>query len=241
MARRGKIFGSTAEQINGIRLVRDWHNGQVCNEHCSQAGAPFRVGIDLKAVFECNCGNLFVTRVINARRGDTTSCGCVAKQGNNKKHGFAKSPDKIRTYRCWADMKKRCLNPNATGYKHYGGRGITVCDRWLNSFENFLADMGEPEGDDLTLDRIDVNSGYSPENCRWATWHQQHRNKRNSVLIEAFGEKKTAVDWSLDSRCTISRSALFKRLESGMSAESAITEPYRHRHPSHLFSQFDQS
>ncbi len=94
----------------------------------------------------------------------------------NYKHGMARTS----TYVCWQDMKNRCYNPNVKAYKHYGGRGITVCDRWLdseNGFINFLNDMGEkPKG--LSIDRIDVNGNYEPSNCRWATASQQSINKR---------------------------------------------------------------
>ena len=100
-----------------------------------------------------------------------------------------------RTYRCWQDMKQRCLNPNAQAFKDYGARGITVCKAWEESFANFLADMGEaPEG--MSLDRINNELGYSPENCRWANQKQQNRNHRGCVFIEYLGEKKTIIEWS---------------------------------------------
>ena len=100
-----------------------------------------------------------------------------------------------RTYRCWQDMKQRCLNPNAQAYKGYGARGITVCDSWKKSFANFLADMGEaPDG--MSLDRIDNDKGYMPENCRWASQQQQNRNHRGCVFIEYQGQRMTIVEWS---------------------------------------------
>jgi len=116
---------------------------------------------------ECDCGNKTITTLNHLRRGLVKSCKC-----NVIIHGQSKS----KTYVSWRMMKQRCLNPNNRDYKDYGGRGITVCDRWMK-FENFFADMGErPEG--TTLDRIDVNGNYEPNNCRWATSDIQASNKR---------------------------------------------------------------
>lgn len=102
---------------------------------------------------------------------------------------------KTRTYRIWSGMKTRCYNESEKCYKDYGAKGITVCDRWLNSFVNFLEDMGEaPEG--LTLDRIDSTKGYSPENCRWATMREQQNNRSNNRVIEYNGESRTLAEWA---------------------------------------------
>jgi hypothetical protein len=131
-------------------------------------------------------------------------------------------------------MKKRCTNPKAHNYRYYGGRGITVCDRWsgVDGFPNFLSDMGEPPTPKHSIDRIDGNLGYSPENCRWATINEQQRNKSNNVLIEYNGETKTLTEWCelLDLSCLTMRSRLLK----GWTAERAFTEPVNNHYDSKL-------
>lgn len=126
-------------------------------------------------LFKCDCGVDHLAIGASVRKGDILSCGCLQKEivsGLHKKHGMAGS----LLYLTWRQMHTRCYNPNSQDYKNYGGRGIKVEERW-HKFENFLADMGEKPSSELTLDRIDNNLDYGPNNCRWATRLEQQRNK----------------------------------------------------------------
>uniref|UniRef100_A0AB39BZA2 HNH endonuclease n=1 Tax=Pakpunavirus sp. TaxID=2833053 RepID=A0AB39BZA2_9CAUD len=143
----------------------------------------------------CDCGNPTVATGSDLVSGNTTSCGCHKKftgYVTNLSHGGA-SGKMSGAYRSYRTMRQRCLQKTAKRYPEYGGRGISICDHWLSSFENFLADMGErPEGH--SLERIDVDANYSPDNCKWIPSSEQARNTRRNVRYLVDGVVMLQVD-----------------------------------------------
>lgn len=132
---------------------------------------------------KCDCGNEVVVRGKALRNGTTRSCGCL-----RAKHGLSGAPG----YHVWMSMCSRCLNPKHKAYKDYGGRGITICERWLNNPGNFLLDMGPRPGKGYSIDRIDVNGNYEPSNCRWATAKEQQNNRRISKNVKLNAKRRSS-------------------------------------------------
>ena len=136
-------------------------------------------------------------------------------------HGMTKTPE----YNSWRGMKNRCFNPNYQHYSHYGSRGITVCDRWKNSFQNFLADMGSRPTAKHSLDRIDNDGDYCPGNCRWATKAEQENNKRNNRLITIGCVTLNIAQWTKE--MGFGETIIFMRLKSGWSEFDAVMTPVK--------------
>ena len=173
----------------------------------------------------CDCGKESNVRANRLKSGGTRSCGCLNREAvrlATTTHGETGT----RLYGIWGNMVKRCNCPTEPCYPHYGGRGITVCEAWRNSYETFR-DWARANGyrDDLTIERKDVDGNYDPSNCTWLTRADQMFNLRSTKTLTAFGETKPAVVWSRDPRCTVTYVALRYRVERGWDHEAAITAP----------------
>ena len=177
-----------------------------------------------KAVFECFCGKRFITNITSVKSGNTKSCGCIRVNKllrRISRHRMSGSKE----YTSWECMKSRCYREKDIFYKNYGGKGITVCDRWLHSFENFYKDMGpRPEG--YSLDRIDVNGNYEPENCRWSDRKEQDRNRSNNIKYLFRGHLMILADIAKETG--LHANTIKERVQKGMTAEEAVTKPIKY-------------
>lgn len=185
-----------------------------------------RRGHDTVWECRCDCGVIFEATAGNLRAGNFKSCGCHRRRVSTEKattHGKSYAP----VYQVWNNMMRRCYEPTNEAYPDYGGRGITVCQRW-HTFENFLTDMGEPALG-MTIERRANNGNYEPNNCRWATRREQNRNKREHVYLEIGGERKLLVEWAEQSG--IQRLTLWHRKFTLGWPESRLLSPVRGSRP----------
>lgn len=164
----------------------------------------------------CDCGNIAICNATELRNGHKKSCGCLRSELSSKRmttHGATKGGKSSKEFTTWCSIKQRCLDENTKSYHNYGGRGISICERWVNSFENFLFDMGKRPSSKHSIDRIDVNGNYEPSNCRWATSKEQGRNRRNNRIVNINGSDKSLVEAS--EIIGIKQGTLISRLNRG--------------------------
>lgn len=173
----------------------------------------------------CDCGNACYISSRNLLSGHTTSCGCRQKETQmKKKHGESTT----RLYGIWRNMKYRCQNVKSKDFANYGGRGISVCSEWKSSYEAFR-DWALANGyqECLSIDRIDPNGNYCPENCRWITMEAQHGNIRNNVVVEIGCEKHTIAEWCR--LLNMPQKSVRTRIHRGMAPDKALTTPIKQR------------
>lgn len=167
----------------------------------------------------CQCGNESKVQGQALKRGDSTQCRSCATSEQQTTHGQSRTD----TYRIYHGMLQRCYNENHRLYHYYGGRGVVVCDRWREDFLAFHADMGGRPSGKHSIDRIDSNGPYAPENCRWATADQQARSKRSNRWLEHNGERMILKDWAR--RIGMHPNTLYGRIDGGWPIDRALSEP----------------
>jgi hypothetical protein len=167
----------------------------------------------------CVCGAEHEVTTGNLRNGSIRSCGCckeAASAAAMTKHGHNRGSHRTKEYRAWAHLVGRCRNPTDAAWADYGGRGIAVCDRWAESFETFLADVGRAPSPRHSIDRIEVNGDYEPDNCRWATPAEQARNTRRAIRIEGRPLKDICEERGLPFK------TIYARVRRGSTPEEAL-------------------
>ncbi len=176
----------------------------------------------------CQCGERRFVMSRTLRDGDSRSCGCfqreIAREGVKNRfqtHGFSKE----RLYRIWINMRSRCYNKSDKCFRNWGGRGITVTPEWL-TYEGFKEwALANGYSHNLSIDRIDNDGNYTPENCRWADGRTQCNNKRNNRRLSAFGETHTLTEWARLGKTPVTKHTLRERLQHGWTPEAALTLP----------------
>lgn len=178
----------------------------------------------------CDCGNTKVAQAVYLKRGNTKSCGCLGLEqrkaaAQSQCHPFSRT-QMYRERKSWENMLARCYEPSHRSYADYGGRGVQVCREWRESFEAFVGDMGaRPTG--CTLDRVDNDKGYSPDNCRWATRVEQANNRRNNRIITIGSESLTVAQWAR--RTGTPGQVIRNRLRMKWDESDAIFRPVGHK------------
>jgi hypothetical protein len=191
---------------------------------------PVKIGPKkIKWRCRCDCGGTALVIGPKLKTGNTSSCGCFQEESRKRKrtHDLTVRGELPPEYESWCKIKARCHNPKSDRYRFYGGRGITMCERWRNSFPEFLADLGPRPGPGYTVERLDNNGHYEPSNCCWATKKTQANNRRSNKRVQWQVQDLTLAEWS--DELGIPAAVLSARLRHGWSVERAFTETVRVR------------
>lgn len=168
---------------------------------------------------KCSCGKEIVVSGINIKSGNSKNCGCFRLEKSKTMGGESSTKE----YKCWMSIKSRCYSPGHRKYHLYGGRGIKMCDAWLDDYFTFLSDVGRAPSPDLTLDRIDCNKGYEPDNVRWTSYEVQNNNRRDyNVVVTVNGETGTVSQ--LARKFGLKISTVFEKIRRGCPPEQAFLE-----------------
>lgn len=180
----------------------------------------------------CSCGKIGIIACSKFESGSIFSCGCLRLERTSTQN-LIDNRKKMPEYVIWGSIVQRCCNPNNIHYRHYGGRGITICDSWRSDFANFLNDMGRRPEKGYSVERIDNNGNYEMSNCKWATKKEQNNNTRKNIFIEMDGEKLTAAMWG--EKLGINSNIITSRIRKGWDGIRAIKTPIipRIKHEKH--------
>jgi len=172
----------------------------------------------------CDCGEVRIVRSDALQSGKTVSCTCQ-KRDRVTTHGLSRMADGKKTpeFEVWRGIRRRCCDPSQIGFARYGGRGIKICDRWQNDYAAFLNDMGKRPSAKHSIERIDNDGDYSPENCRWATSTEQAQNRRSTRLFEFSGQAKCISQWARE--FGLNKTTLRRRLDRGVPMPQALSQP----------------
>lgn len=215
-----------------MNRIRHEFRGLKHSDKCGRwtfLGPFFRAGPrNWMIVARCGCGAIKALSASQLAHHPGLECKACAISRANRKHGGTVArgtPRRDRLYAIWGGIKSRCQNPRRKEFVDYGGRGISVCPEWSDSYEAFR-DWALANGyrSDLSIDRIDNGGHYEPSNCRWVASRLQALNRRTNLFLAAFGESKTVAEWAIDPRCVVTRPALYARLKRGWPGESAIAQ-----------------
>ncbi len=208
----GRLIDMTGKRIGHLIVLRRASHGLYGRGHAAW-------------VCKCDCGKKIVADGTLLRRGYYSSCGCMRRKRLHDiayKHGMTNT----RLFKIWSCMKQRCYYPKYIDYCSYGGRGIKVCDEWKNSFQTFASwAISNGYNNALSIDRINVDGDYTPQNCRWATNIEQANNRRNNHYLTYHGERHSIAEWSRIKN--ISYDTLKSRIALGWSVEDAFERPVR--------------
>jgi len=205
-----KAIDLTGERFGRLTVVSQ------ADSSFTASGKPVR-----RWICQCDCGNTIVTTRQNLKKGDTRSCGCL-KTETTKNRMMTHGDSKTVLYKRWKAMRKRCANPNNADYPHYGGRGIRVCDEWQDyrAFKEWALSHGY--SDDLSIDRIDVDGNYEPNNCRFISMKEQCNNRSSNICVTYKGKNYTIAE--LAELTGIQYSTLYERVKRGLDIEDIVRE-----------------